>query len=275
LEALSPSQLREWREKIILEAKQLADVLPVEHTDLISDFARPLCLSLAAMATGVSSQSASHFQEIATPVLAAAAEPFDPELRAHADAANVELRKHFDTGPITLRDSGFVALAHTLPCLLANAWLALLQHPNEWSRLHHNPDLIAQATEELLRYAGLARILFREAAEDADLNGTKVRKGERLILRIFAANRDPERFSQPNRLDVTRIEAGHLTLGAGAHACAGAQLIRTAAIAITRPLITIFAAAKLDQPVEWLGGAGFRAPIALHVTLHKTEPPLI
>jgi cytochrome P450 len=277
LEALSPHQLREWREKIALEAKQLANALPSNYaTDLVSDFGRPLCLSLAAMATGVSSQDANHFQEVASPVLAAAAEPFDPALRAQADAANMELRKHFDIGPITLRDSGFVALAHTLPCLLANAWFALLQHPDEWSRLHHAPDLIAQATEELLRYAGLARILFREASADADLNGTKIRKGERLILRIFAANRDPERFSQPNQLDVTRTEAGHLTLGAGAHACAGAQLIRTAAIAITRPLIETFAAAKLDQPVEWLGGSGFRAPIALHVTLHKhkAEQPL-
>lgn len=112
-------------------------------TNLVSDFARPLCPSLAAMATGASSQDASLFKRFRSRSPVLTAEPFDSALRIQADVANMELRKHFNTGPVTLRDSGFVALAHILPCLLANVWLALLQHSDEWSRLHGNPDLIA------------------------------------------------------------------------------------------------------------------------------------
>jgi cytochrome P450 len=75
--------------------------------------------------------------------------------------------------------------------------------------------LTEQAIEELLRYAGLARTLTRTATADIDLNGSFIRRGERIILRILAANRDPERFSQPHHVDVTRSDGGHFTLGAG------------------------------------------------------------
>ena len=76
-----------------------------------------------------------------------------------------------------LRDSGFVALSHTLPSLLANAWYGRLQNPRERRLLHEQSGLMEQAMEELLRYAGLARILFRRAIEDIDLNGVAIRKG--------------------------------------------------------------------------------------------------
>jgi cytochrome P450 len=142
-----------------------------------------------------------------------------------------------------------------------------MQFPQEWSLLHQQPELTEQAVEELLRYAGLARTLFRTATADLDLNGFSIRKGERVVLRIIAANRDPERFTEPHRVDVTRRDGGHFTLGAGPHACVAAGLIRMVAATMTHPLVQRFASATLALPVRWQGGSGFRSPSSLWVCL--------
>jgi len=146
-----------------------------------------------------------------------------------------------------------------------------MQYPREWSLLHRQPRLTDQAIEELLRYAGLVRILARTATADLGLNGAFIRKGERVILRIIAANRDPERFSHPNQVDIGRRDAGHLALGAGPHACVGANLIRMAAVAITLPLVQRFASAHPAGPVDWQGGSGFRSPKSLWACLSGAD----
>jgi cytochrome P450 len=267
IEALSPAQLRVWRERITPEVDELIKRLPTEEpVDLMDEYARPLCLSLAAMVTGISRGAAEGLREMARWVSASAAEPYDTAVRLGAKAANAQLRGCFHSGPEPLRDAGFVALSQTLPCLLGNAWFALLQHPQEWSLLHQQPELTEQAMEELLRYAGLARTLFRRATADLDLNGFSIRKGERVILRIVAANRDPERFSDPHRVDVTRRDGGHFTLGAGPHSCVAAGLIRMVATTLTHPLLQRFRSASLALPVRWQGGSGFRSPSSLWVS---------
>jgi cytochrome P450 len=270
--ALTPPQLRAWRERLIPEAGALANSLPIGvPVDLMDAYARPLCLFLAAMVTGKSHNDAAAFCESAQRISAAAAEPFDRALRDDAKSASAELRNYFHSGPEALRDSGFVALSQTMPCILGNAWFAMTQFPQVWSLLHRQPGLMEQAIEELLRYAGLVRILSRTATADIDLNGAFIRRGERIILRIIAANRDPERFSHPNEVDVTRRNVGHLTLGAGAHACVAANLIRMAALAITHPLVQGFAVANPERSTEWQGGSGFRSPKSLWVRLAKGE----
>jgi cytochrome P450 len=268
MEALSPNQLRAWRERITPEAVALTDRLPSEEpVDLMDGYARPLCLLVAAMITGISRDAAEDLCEMAQRVSASAAEPYDPAVRVSAKSANAVLRGCFHSGPEALRDSGFVALSQTLPCLLGNAWFALMQYPQEWSLLHQQPELTEQAIEELLRYAGLTRTLFRTATADLDLNGFSIRKGERVVLRIIAGNRDPERFAEPHRVDVTRRDGGHFTLGAGPHACVAAGLIRMVAATMSHPLVQRFASAKLALPVEWQGGSGFRSPRSLWVCL--------
>jgi hypothetical protein len=266
--ALSPVQLRAWREQLAPAARALAGGLSLEEpVDLMGAYARPLCLSLAAMVSGISPSDAEGLCERARGISAAAAEPFDPALRRSAKCASAELRNYFPSGPEPLRESGFVAISQTLPCILGNAWVALLRYSQEWSLLHRKPGLMEPAIEELLRYACLVRILSRTATTDIDLNGTLIRSGERIILRIVAANRDPERFSHPNQVDLARRDAGHLALGAGPHACVAANLIRLAAIAITRPLVQRFASANLSRPIDWQGGSGFRSPKSLWVHL--------
>jgi hypothetical protein len=268
IEALPASRINAWRDVLQPQAEALAASLPsLEPVELLEAYARPLCLSLAATVTGISLDLAQQLYKTAAQVSAAAAEPFDSETHRIADLANEELKPHFHSGPESLRDSGFVALSQTMPAILGNAWYALTQQTEAWKLLHSRPELIDHAVEELLRYAGLVRILGRAAQEDIDLNGTTIRKGERIILRIIAGNRDPERFTNPNQVEIARRDGGHLSLGAGGHACVGANLIRMAAAAITRPLVTRFAFTTLVQPVEWRGGSGFRSPDALWVSL--------
>jgi cytochrome P450 len=267
--ALSLRHLQKWQKILLPEVTALTRSLPNnEPVDLVAKFARPLCLTLAVAVTGADPKDANRLEGLALPVSEAAAEPYDPEIRARADAANTQLRPCFHAGPEALRDSGFVALSHTLPCLLANAWFALLQHPQQWKLLHHRPALIAKAVEEMLRYAGLTRLLFRRAIEDLDINGTHIRSGERVILRIVAANKDPERFPHPDQMDWHQGK-GHLALGAGLHSCVGASLIRMAAITITRPLVERFVSAEILSPVEWQGGSVFRSPASLPVLLQE------
>ena len=268
-EALSPAQIRAWRERLTPEVEARADSLPIgEPLDLMDEYARPLCLSLAAFVTGIARDEATRLHEKAQRVSAATAEPYDLGLRVQAKAANAQLRTCFHSGPEPLRDSGFVALSQTLPSLVGNAWFGLIQHPQQWSLLHQQPSLTEQAIEELLRYAGLARTLTRVATADIDLNGSFIRKGERIIMRIIAANRDPERFSHPHQVDIMRSDGGHFTLGAGPHACVAAGLIRMVAITITRPLMQRFGPPTLARPVDWQGGSGFRFPASLWVCLN-------
>jgi cytochrome P450 len=270
--SLSPAQLRAWREQLASAARALAGSLLLEEpVDLIGAYARPLCLSLAAMVTGISRSDAEGLCERAREISAAAAEPYDPALRRRAECASAELRNYFPSGPEPLRESGFVAISQTMPCILGNAWFALMRYPQQWNLLHRQPELVEQAIEELLRYAGLVRILGRMATADIDINGALIRSGERVILRIIAANRDPERFSHPNQVDLARRNAGHLSLGAGPHACVAANLIRMAAIAITWPLVQMVASANLSCPIDWQGGSGFRSPRSLWVHLTTAE----
>lgn len=267
MEALSPRQLRAWRDHLTIEADLLAATVPVgAPLDLIERYAQPLCLSLAAMVTGISHVEAERISQMAQQVSAAAAEPYDPTLRDGARLANTELRRCFHSGPAALRDSGFVALSQTMPCMLGNVWFALTQSPQEWTRLHQQPRITQRAIEELLRYAGLVRILARRAVADVDVSGTFIRKGQLILLRLFAAHRDPDLFFCPNHLDVARRNVQHFSLGAGVHACAAASLIRMTIAATTLPLVKRFASLKSTRSVDWKGGSVFRSPRSLWVS---------
>jgi hypothetical protein len=269
-EALSPAILGGWRNEISIFAGKLLDGLPVDRpVDLVAEYARPLCLKIATMATGASDADAETLAQIAQTVSGAAAEPFDPVLAQRAKDADAKLRECFHSGPVPLRESGFVALSQTLCHLLARSWFALLKSPAEWDRLHRDPDLIVPAVEELLRYAGLTRILFRMATSDVEINGNRIQKGERIVLRIIAANRDPGAFGNPDALNFTAFRKNHLALGLGKHGCVGAPLIRLALNTATRLLVQRYGAAALTGEMEWQGGSGFCFPASLRVSLGR------
>jgi hypothetical protein len=159
----------------------------------------------------------------------------------------------------------YVALTQTLPCFLANAWLALLRDPGSAEMLRLEPGLMPQAVEELLRHSGPSRAQFRRAEEDVELGGVRIGKGARVVLMLAAANRDPEQFTDPLSLDLRRSTSGHLAFGAGRHACIGAAIVRAASAAATAGFIEHFAGARVKGPAEWRGGFAIGGPAALRV----------
>jgi hypothetical protein len=266
LAALPVSRIVEWQAQVEPLARSMMDALPTDRpVDLVSEFAQPWCQELACIVTGVDRNESRQFVELARLVSAAAADPDDRERKCAASAANDELERRVPGGSIPMAGPAFVALSQTLPAFLAKAWLALLRHPAQLSLLRENPDLMPGAIEELLRYAGLARVIYRVARTAVDLGGVAIAEGDRIALMLNSANHDPIRFPEPARLDLARPAAGHLALGSGSHSCAGASLIRMPACVATSAFVQRFGEAHLRRPVEWRGGSGFRTPAALFV----------
>jgi cytochrome P450 len=269
LEAFSPSRVAEWQAQIGPLAYTVLELLPTDRpVDLVREFAQPWSLRVAAIVTGADSLDCESLTDLAREVPAAAAEPRDSVLQSTAAAANIELERRLQ-GDMPMRAPAFVALSQTLPCLLANAWLALFRHPSELARLREERFPMRRAIEELLRYAGLARTLFRLATEDLDLGGIRIAEGERVTLMLASANRDPAQFPDPDRVDFTRRAAGQLALGAGPHSCVGAFLIRMAATVATNAFVHNFAAVEVNGPIEWRGGSGFQSPASLYASIHR------
>jgi cytochrome P450 len=265
--ALAPAKLAGWETRLESMARETAAALPAgKPVDLVGTFAMPWSLRVATVVTGADPARAEELADLARAVSAAAAEPYDDALQAAKAAANPQLERHFENARMPMAAAAFVALSHTLPCLLADIWLALLRHPAEMAALRDGADM-PRAIEELLRYAGLARMLFRQAIGqvEAGLGSITIPEGGSVVLRVASANRDPEQFAEPNRLDLARRPAGQLSLGAGGHSCAGAFLIRMAVTVGTRAFVHRFADAQVIEPLEWQGGSGFQSPRALWV----------
>jgi cytochrome P450 len=115
----------------------------------------------------------------------------------------------------------------TLIDQLCNAVHAFLVHPEQLRRLRLDTSLIGSAIEEVLRYDPPVTLVHRVAAMDFELGGAPIRTGDRVLLCLAAANRDPEAFADPDAFDIGRAGNRHLSFGSGPHACAGAGLART------------------------------------------------
>lgn len=117
---------------------------------------------------------------------------------------------------------------HNTAASITNALLALLQHANEFALLQAERGLIGSAVEELLRYDTPLHVAIRGVREEMDFQGQRIGPHQLLILLLGAANRDPEQFPDPDRLDLRRRPNRHVSFGLGAHGCIGAWLARFA-----------------------------------------------
>jgi len=230
---------------------------PAGEVDLISSLAHPLPVIVISEMLGVPPQDHDRFSAWSD----ALARGLDPDFLVPAeelafrDQARAEFGEYFralaDERRATPGDdllSGLVAIEElssddliatcilllvagheTTVNLIANGTLALLRSPDQLAWFRANPDKAPAVVEELLRYDPPVQLSARVALEDAELDGQSIRRGEAVMLLLSAANRDPDVFTDPDRLDLTRWvdEAPrHLAFGQGIHFCLGAPLAR-------------------------------------------------
>jgi pimeloyl-[acyl-carrier protein] synthase len=121
-----------------------------------------------------------------------------------------------------------IAGHETTSNLLANGLLAFLRHPEQMDLLRQDPGLLGPAVEECLRYAPPVTATVRWAKEDLQLGGQSIRAGQKLLLVLAAANRDPAQFREPDQFDITRrvTPQQHTAFAVGTHYCLGAALAR-------------------------------------------------
>lgn len=152
--------------------------------------------------------------------------------------------------------------------LIGNGLLALLQHADQLQKLRFQPAMLASAIDEMLRYDNPVQITYRSAAADAEIKGKLIRKGDLVNTILGSANRDPERFSNPDHFDITRNEGRHLSFGVGIHFCIGAPLVRLEAEIVFETILRRFPHIKLaTETLEWQEHPIFRGLKSLPVRL--------
>jgi len=278
-------EIESWRPRIEVIVNELIDDIEQNDTiDLVRDVAYPLPAIVIAEMLGVPSEDRDLFKKWSDQITALVFGALDqPDRREQAIVGIGELteylskliRSHRNSGGddlmaslINARDEGdtlsddevlstCVLLLfgghETTTSLIGSGMLALLDHPGELKRLASTPDLIGAATEELLRYDGPAKVSVRIAAEDLEIQGHQIKAGARVFLVPCAANRDPERFVDPDRLILDREDGGHVGFGGGIHYCLGAPLARVeGGLAISSILRRIKDIEILDRDaLEW------------------------
>jgi len=139
--------------------------------------------------------------------------------------------------------------------MIALGTAALLHHPEQLALLRARPDLLGNAVEELLRYLTISHLgASRVALADVDLPGARVKAGETVVVHLAAANRDPRRYPDPDRLDIERGTGAHVAFGHGVHQCIGQHHARLVLKVGLRVLLDRLPDLRLAVPVDELRG---------------------
>jgi cytochrome P450 len=299
--AFTPPAIDALRATIERTVDELFESLP-EEFDFLSEFAVPLPAIVIAELLGVPPEDHDRFrvwsQDLATLVFAsgrpdrhrrgrealgALANYLGDQLRRRraqpADDLLGTLATMRAAGELTAEEAVANAVLllfaghETTTGLLGNGLAVLLMHPRELQRLRADRSLIPSAVEELLRYEGPSKLMPRWAVEQVELRGRRIAPGDLVYLVQAAGNRDPEQFSEPDRLDLARNPNAHLGFGYGMHYCLGAPLARLeTAIALSR-LLDRWDGIELARDLpRWNPNLLGRAVESLRVRCANAEP---
>lgn len=151
---------------------------------------------------------------------------------------------------------------------ISNGVNVLLDNTDQLELLVRNPLLIGPAVDEVLRYESPFQFAQRVASEDVNIKGKKINKGDRILLMLGSANRDPKVYNSPNQFDVTRSPNKHLAFGLGTHFCLGAPLAKPSLEIAISTLINKFPSIrKNSDPPEWQSTLAVRGLKSLSVAL--------
>lgn len=157
--------------------------------------------------------------------------------------------------------------------LIGNGVLALLRHPDQLEKLRANQSLIPSAVEELLRFESPSQHTGRLAPDEIQLGGKQIRKRQAVMAVMAAANRDPEYFPDPDRLDITRRDNKHVAFGWGAHFCFGASLARIEGQVAFEEMLRMFPKWSLKPgPLVWRVNLGLRGLKSLPISVSANVP---
>ncbi|GAA2405637.1 cytochrome P450 [Actinomadura vinacea] len=148
-----------------------------------------------------------------------------------------------------------------------NGWWSLFRHPDELARLRADPSLMPAAVEELLRYDTSLPMFERWVLEDIEVAGVGIPRGSEVALQLAAANRDPEVFAEPDRLDLGRDPNPHISFGLGIHYCLGAPLTRIELAESYGALLRLAPGMRLAEEPRWKPGFVLRGLRDLHVEI--------
>jgi cytochrome P450 len=296
--AFTPRAVERMRPRVeALVSELLAPFEPGQPMELIADFASPLPVTIIAEMLGVPAEDHARFRAWSDEVIRtlgdgtvadhlradAAMQELGGYLVAGADARRRAPREDLLTGLVQAEERGdqlsdnelatmcvllLVAGNETTTKLIANAVVALLRNPEQLELLRREPKRIAGAVDELLRYDGPVQLTSRMVLADEEFQGRRLRRGQQVVLLLAAANRDPEAFPDPERLDVARENVRHLAFGHGAHFCLGAQLARLETALGLEALLPRFPRLRFgDAPVVWGDNTVLRGPTRLPLLL--------
>ncbi|WBO67011.1 cytochrome P450 family protein [Streptomyces camelliae] len=292
--AFTPRRVEQLRAPIRRTADRLLDALgPHGSTDLVASYAAPLPITVICDLLGIPEGDRLDFRQW-TDCLTAP-DPARPDASKEAMASMLgfltrlvaakreEPADDLLSDLIAVRDDGdrlgeeelmslaflilFAGYENTVQ-LIGNSVLALLQHPDQLAALRKDPAQLPAAVEEFARHEGPMLLAMRRfPVEDVTIAGVTIPAGETVWVSLSAANRDPDRFPDPDRLDLSRDAAGHLALGHGIHYCLGAPLARAETeIALAALLERLPELALADTELSWRPSMRARGLRALPVT---------
>ena len=250
---------------------ELLDAMAAQRSvDLLDAFAYPLPITVICELLGIPESERGEFRDWSTTLLNSgpqddlhdAARAMAGYLTALVESKRAAPTQDLLSDLVHVSDEGdqlsheeLVAMAflllvaghETTVNLIGNSVLALLRHPEQLARLRADPSLLPGAVEEFLRFDGPINLAtLRFTAEAVPVGDVEIPAGEFVLVSLVGANRDGERFADPDRLDVTRPTGGHLAFGHGIHYCVGAPLARLEAEVALGRLLARFPSIEVD-----------------------------
>ncbi|MFC0434356.1 cytochrome P450 [Kutzneria buriramensis] len=295
-------RIEEFRPMVQRTADELLDGLAAEGgpIDLHEQFSKPLTTSVIAELLGVPYADRAIFHRVADALFSGKSDVDDLDalkfplfsyvgdlVRARRvepgeDAMSVlvtrgqQQEQPFTDLELTKMAAGLLVAGYdTTASMITYGTLALLQDRPQFDRLAADPSLAANAGEELVRMLGVGAGLMRVATVDTEIAGQPIAAGEFVVVAIQAANHDPARFDEPERLDIGRETSGQIGFGHGPHQCAGQQIARlelTTALATLPRRVPSLRLAVPFAEIEFKADTTVYGPVALPVTWDEILP---
>lgn len=157
--------------------------------------------------------------------------------------------------------------ADTTTNATGNMFVNFLQNPDQLDLVRDNPSLVGPAVEESIRHNNSSVAIYRGCTEEYELGGVRIPKGAMVVLSLAAANRDEERYTEPDRFDITRKDGGHVGFGHGIHLCIGLHMARMEMSSALEVIVEMMPRLRPDPDFDMpeTRGALYRHPSHLNV----------